>query len=81
MGLYALNLAVGTLLLVMAIVGFPPIRVLTALLIMFLAGSLLSALADSYPLFLTGRLITAVAHDIFFAIDATVAASPYRESR
>ncbi|HCT9971998.1 TPA: MFS transporter [Klebsiella variicola] len=73
-GLYALALAVGTPLLVMAIAGFPPKRVLTALIIMFLAGSLLSALADSYPLFLTGRLITAVAHGSFFAIGATVAA-------
>lgn len=73
-GLYVLALAVGTPLLVMAIAGLPPKRVLTALIIMFLAGSLLSALADSSPLFLTGRLITAVAHGSFFAIGATVAA-------
>ncbi len=53
-GLYVLALAVGTPLLVMAIAGLPPKRVLTALIIMFLAGSLLSALADSSPFFLPG---------------------------
>ena len=45
-GLYALALAVGTPLLVMTVAGFPPKRVLTALIIMFLAGSLLSAPGD-----------------------------------
>ncbi|MEB0967929.1 MFS transporter [Citrobacter braakii] len=73
-GLYALALAIGTPLLVMAISGYPPKPVLTALILIFLGGSLLSALAGSYPLFLTGRLITAVAHGSFFAIGATVAA-------
>lgn len=73
-GLYALALAVGTPLLVMAISGFSPKPVLTALILVFLAGSLLSALSGSYSLFLTGRLITAVAHGSFFAIGATVAA-------
>lgn len=73
-GLYALALALGTPLLVMVISGLSPKPVLIALIVIFLVGSMISAMSGSYAFFLAGRLMTAVAHGSFFAIGATVAA-------
>ncbi|MEL4887333.1 MFS transporter [Pectobacterium betavasculorum] len=73
-GLYALALAVGTPLVVLALARLPRKPVLLGLVILFLAGNLLSALSSSYTTLLTGRMLTAVAHGSFFAIGATVAA-------
>lgn len=55
---------------------------LLALVAVFLAGNLLSALSTSYAMLLAGRVITAVAHGSFFAIGATVAArlAPERQT-
>ena len=73
-GLYALALAIGTPLVVLGLARLPRKPVLLALVAVFLAGNLLSALSTSYPMLLAGRVITAVAHGSFFAIGATVAA-------
>ncbi|MGP2836199.1 MFS transporter [Serratia nevei] len=73
-GLYALALALGTPLLVMLLSGLPRKPVLITLIVLFITGSLISALSGSYAIFLAGRLMTAVAHGSFFAIGATVAA-------
>lgn len=73
-GLYALALAIGTPLVVLALARLPRKPVLLALVAVFLAGNLLSALSASYATLLAGRVITAVAHGSFFAIGATVAA-------
>lgn len=73
-GLYALALAVGTPLLVLALARFPRKPVLLGLIGVFLAGNVLSAVSADYSSLLLGRVITAVAHGSFFAIGATVAA-------
>ena len=73
-GLYALALAVGTPIVVLALARLPRKPLLLALVAVFLAGNLLSALSTSYAMLLAGRIITAVAHGSFFAIGATVAA-------
>lgn len=73
-GLYALALAVGTPIVVLALARLPRKPLLLALVAVFLAGNLLSALSASYGLLLAGRILTAVAHGSFFAIGATVAA-------
>lgn len=73
-GLYALALAVGTPVVVLALARLPRKPLLLALVAVFLAGNLLSALSTSYELLLAGRILTAVAHGSFFAIGATVAA-------
>lgn len=73
-GLYALALAVGTPIVVLALARLPRKPVLLALVAVFLAGNLLSALSTNYELLLAGRMVTAVAHGSFFAIGATVAA-------
>ncbi|MBQ0216432.1 MFS transporter [Alcaligenes faecalis] len=73
-GLYALALAIGTPLVVLLLARMPRKPVLLALIAIFLFGNLLSALSESYAMLLTGRVVTAIAHDSFFAIGATVAA-------
>ncbi|GBQ86940.1 arabinose efflux permease [Gluconacetobacter johannae DSM 13595] len=73
-GLYALALAVGTPLVVLALARFPRKPVLLGLVAVFLAGNLLSAMSVDYASLLVGRMVTAVAHGSFFAIGATVAA-------
>ncbi|MFZ4875232.1 MFS transporter [Janthinobacterium sp. Mn2066] len=72
--LYALALAVGTPLLVIAMSRLPRKGALLGLMSVFLAGNLLAALSHSFEILLFGRVITAVAHGTFFAIGATVAA-------
>lgn len=73
-GLYALGLAVGTPIVVLALARLPRKPLLLALVAVFLAGNLLSALSTTYEMLLAGRILTAVAHGSFFAIGATVAA-------
>ncbi|QIX95804.1 MFS transporter [Cedecea sp. FDAARGOS_727] len=72
-GLYALALALGSPALVLLLSGLPRKPVLMSLILLFLVGSLISALSSSYALFLTGRVLTAVAHGSFFAIGSTIA--------
>lgn len=73
--LYALALALGTPLLVIALSRLSRKSVLVGLMAVFLAGNVLAALSGSYAALLSGRIVTAVAHGAFFAIGATVAAS------
>ncbi|RMX05779.1 MFS transporter [Corticibacter populi] len=73
-GLYALALALGTPVVVLALARWPRKPLLLGLVAVFLAGNLLSAVAGSHAMLLAGRIVTAVAHGSFFAIGATVAA-------
>ncbi|KAA8996903.1 MFS transporter [Affinibrenneria salicis] len=73
-GLYALALAIGTPIVVLALARLPRKPLLLGLVTVFMAGNLISALSTSYSMLLTGRIVTAVAHGSFFAIGATVAA-------
>ncbi|TEA79651.1 MFS transporter [Allopusillimonas ginsengisoli] len=74
-GLYALALAVGTPVTVLALARFPRKPVLLTLVAIFLLGNLLSALSTNFNSLLLGRIVTAIMHGSFFAIGATVAAS------
>lgn len=73
-GLYALALAVGTPVVVLALARLPRKPLMLSLVAVFLAGNMVSALSTSYELLLAERILTAVAHGSFFAIGATVAA-------
>lgn len=73
--LYALALAIGTPLLVIALSRLPRKLALLGLMTVFLAGNLVAALSHTFELLLAGRVITAIAHGTFFAIGATVAAN------
>jgi MFS transporter, DHA1 family, inner membrane transport protein len=49
-------------------------RMLMLLMAVFIAGTLLTALAPSFPVLLAGRVIASLAHGAFFGIGAVVAA-------
>ncbi|HEV7950734.1 MAG TPA: MFS transporter [Glaciihabitans sp.] len=72
---YALSVAVGALLITAAVTRLPRKHVLVGLLVLFIAGNLLSALAPSYSMMLLGRIVAALCHGAFFGIGAVVAAA------
>ncbi|AFR28501.1 inner membrane transport protein YdhP [Arthrobacter sp. Rue61a] len=58
-----------------AVTRLPRKPVLIGLLVLFIAGNFLSAVADSYMAMMIGRIIAALCHGAFFGIDSVVAAS------
>ena len=72
---YALSVAVGAIGLTAAVTRWDRKRVLTALMVLFIAGNLTSALAPTYELMLTGRVLAALTHGAFFGIGSVVAAN------
>jgi len=71
---YALAVVAGALLLTAAVTRFERKPVLAVLLVLFIAGNLISATAPDYPLMMIGRVVAALAHGAFFGIGAVVAA-------
>ncbi|MDN4642434.1 MFS transporter [Arthrobacter sp. PsM3] len=78
---YALAVVVGALLLTAAVTRFERKPVLAVLMVLFIAGNLVSAIAPDYALMMTGRIIAALAHGAFFGIGAVVAASMVAPTR
>ncbi|MCD9872102.1 MFS transporter [Streptomyces guryensis] len=81
---YALTVAVGAIALTAATAGLPRKPVLTGLVVLFVLGNLLSALAPNYPVMLLGRIVAALCHGSFFGIGSLVArrlVPPERASR
>lgn len=72
---YALAVVVGALGLTAATTRLPRKPVLVALLVLFIAGNAISAIAPTYELMMTGRVIAALSHGAFFGIGSVVAAS------
>ncbi|MET3369831.1 UNVERIFIED_CONTAM: DHA1 family inner membrane transport protein [Jeotgalibacillus campisalis] len=72
---YALSVTVGALLVTAAVTRLPRKPVLVGLLVLFIAGNFLSAIADSYAAMMIGRIIAALCHGAFFGIGSVVAAS------
>ncbi|MBE4717423.1 MFS transporter [Pseudarthrobacter sp. AB1] len=71
---YALAVVVGALVLTAAVTRFERKPVLAVLLVLFIAGNLVSAIAPDYRMMMIGRIIAALAHGAFFGIGAVVAA-------
>ncbi|MCT9624845.1 MFS transporter [Pseudarthrobacter equi] len=71
---YALAVVVGALGLTAAVTRLERKPVLAGLLVLFIAGNLLSATAADYWPMMLGRVIAALAHGAFFGIGAVVAA-------
>ena len=71
---YALAVVVGALLLTAAVTRFERKPVLAVLMVLFIAGNLVSALAPDYAIMMVGRIIAALAHGAFFGIGSVVAA-------
>lgn len=70
---YALSVAVGAIVLTAAISRLDRKKSLVTLMVLFIAGNLISALAPSYGVLMTGRLVAALCHGAFFGIGAVVA--------
>lgn len=78
---YAVAIAVGTP-IVTAITGrIPKKGFLLILMMVFILGNVMSAIAETYEVLMISRVITAIAHGVFFAIAATVAADIVPENK
>lgn len=71
---YALAVAIGGILLTVALSRVERRTALLGLLILFIAGNLVTALASNYEVAMLGRIIAALCHGAFFGIGAVVAA-------
>jgi DHA1 family inner membrane transport protein len=71
---YALSVVVGALLLTAAVTRLPRKHVLVGLMLLFIAGNLMSAVASDYSSMMIGRIVAALCHGAFFGIGSVVAA-------
>ncbi|GIT78342.1 MFS transporter [Leifsonia sp. LS1] len=71
---YALAVAVGAIALTAAATRVPRKAALLGLMVLFIAGNLMSALAPTYGVMLGGRIVAALCHGAFFGIGSVVAA-------
>ena len=70
---YAMGVVVGAPIVAIATAGLPRKTALLALMAVFIIGNLGCALAPTYGLLMTARIVTAFAHGAFFGIGAVVA--------
>jgi len=81
---YALSVLVGGPIMTAAVARRPRKPVLIALLAFFVAGNVLSALATTYPVMLTGRIVAALCHGAYIGFATIVAGDlvpPARRNR
>lgn len=78
---YALSVVIGALLLTAAVTRLPRKPVLAGLMVLFIAGNLVSATAPDYTMMMLGRIIAALCHGAFFGIGAVVAAEMVAPSK
>ena len=71
---YALSVVVGALLVTAATTRLPRKPVLLGLVVLFIAGNLITAVASGYETAMLGRIIAALCHGAFFGIGSVVAA-------
>ncbi|MEV4812437.1 MFS transporter [Micromonospora avicenniae] len=71
---YALSVAIGGVALTAAVTRLPRKQVLLGLMVLFIVGNLLSAVAGNYSMMMVGRVVAALCHGAFFGIGAVVAA-------
>lgn len=78
---YALSVAVGALALTAALARFDRKKTLVALMVLFIIGNLVSAIAPDYSLLMVGRIIAALCHGAFFSVGAVVASDMVAENK
>lgn len=78
---YALAVAVGAIALTAAFSRAERKKVLLGLVILFIVGNAISALAPTYTFMLIGRIIAALCHGGFFGVGAVVAASMVEDKK
>lgn len=72
---YALSVVVGALVVTAATTRLPRKPVLLGLIVLFVAGNVLTALSPDYGVAMAGRIVAALCHGAFFGIGSVVAAS------
>ncbi|MGL5865394.1 MAG: MFS transporter [Dermatophilaceae bacterium] len=78
---YAISVAFGGVFVTAAAAAMRPKVVLCSLMVLFVIGNLLSAVAPTYGVMLAGRVVAALCHGAFFGIGAVVAAAMVRPDR
>ncbi|HLU28630.1 MAG TPA: MFS transporter [Glycomyces sp.] len=78
---YALTVAFGAIVLTAAVVRFDRKKLLVSLMLLFILGNLISALAPDYSIMLLGRIVAALCHGAFFGVGAVVATKMVKESQ
>lgn len=78
---YAIGIIVGALVVTTALSGLPPRAALVWLVVVFVAGNLLSALGPDFGFVLVGRVLAGVTNGAFFGIGVVVAVSLVEQSR
>jgi predicted MFS family arabinose efflux permease len=73
--LYALGVAVGAPMLTALTGRIPRKQLLLGLMVLFTIGNLLAWLAPGYALLMAARVLTGLAHGVFFSIGSTIATS------
>ncbi|MFD2166134.1 MFS transporter [Thalassotalea euphylliae] len=73
--LYALGVAIGAPLLTALTARWPRKAVLLSLMALFIAGNLLAWQSPSYESLVLARILTGLAHGVFFSIGSTIATS------
>lgn len=80
---YAVGVAIGAPIITAAATKIPRKTVLLALMVLFVVGNVLSAVAPSYAVMMAGRIVASLTHGAFFGIGAVVAAdlvAPHRRA-
>ncbi len=72
--IYALGVTIGAPLLTALTSRLSRKNVLLLVMVLFIIGNLLAAIAPSFSLLLTGRVISALAHGVFMSIASVIAA-------
>ncbi|AJJ61698.1 MFS transporter [Yersinia aldovae] len=72
---YALGVAIGAPIMAVLTAKLPRKKTLLLLMVIFIIGNLMCALAYSYDFLMLARVITALCHGAFFGIGAVVAAN------
>lgn len=70
---YALSVAVGGILITIAVTKMERKKVLLGLMSLFIIGNLISGLAPIFSVMMAGRVVSALCHGAFFGIGAVVA--------
>ncbi|GAB1691090.1 MFS transporter [Krasilnikovia sp. M28-CT-15] len=80
---YALGVVAGAPVLALAASRVNRRHALAGLMLLFVAGNLLCAVASNYPVLMTGRVVAALCHGAFFGIGSVLAAdlvAPHRRA-
>lgn len=71
--LYAAGVVIGAPVLTAMAAGWPRKRLLVAAMLIFTVGNVIAALATQLPQLLAARLLSGLAHGVFFAVASSVA--------